>query len=146
MDMNPTNTVASDDILIQLTSDIVSAYVGNHNVPTADIPELIKNTFEALSAPRASDAAAPASAPKPVPAVPVNKSIDKNGEFITCLEDGKKFKTLKRHLMTEYNMTPDEYRERWGLSSDYPMVAPQYAERRSALAKQMKLGQRHRAA
>lgn len=146
MDTTATTNPASDDILIQLTSDIVSAYVGNHNVPTQDIPGLIKNTFEALSSPRGDAIQNVAPEARPVPAVAINKSIDKKGDFIVCLEDGKQFKTLKRHLSTVYNMTPDEYRAKWGLSSDYPMVAPNYAERRSELAKQMKLGQRARAA
>nr|WP_250807801.1 MucR family transcriptional regulator [Neorhizobium tomejilense] len=143
MDTNQSPSVASDDILIQLTSDIVSAYVGNHNVPSQEIPNLIRDTFAALSAPKGE---AKQVEDKPVPAVPVNKSIDKNGEYIICLEDGKKFKSMKRHLSSVYNMTPDEYRQRWGLSADYPMVARAYAEKRSKLAKDMGLGRSARVA
>ena len=146
METNTGNAIASDDILIQLTSDIVSAYLGNHVVPTQEIPNLIKSTFEALSAPKDNAAAAHVAQAKPVPAVPINKTVDKNGDFIICLEDGLKFKTLKRHLSSVHNMTPAEYRERWGLSPDYPMVAPNYAARRSELARKMGLGRNSKAA
>ena len=126
---------------IELTADIVSAYVSNNSVPAADLPALIGDVHSALS--RVISGAAPVvptEAPKP--AIPVKKSI--TADYLVCLEDGKKFKSLKRHLRTQYNMSPEEYREKWGLPADYPMVAPNYAQARSALAKQMGLGQQRR--
>jgi predicted transcriptional regulator len=136
----------TEDILIQLTSDIVSAYVKNHNVPSENLQTLIRETYAALSAPAGSAAESMAEKQKPVPAVAISKSIDENGEFIICLEDGLKFKSMRGHLTTKYNMTPDEYRQRWGLPADYPMVAPVYAKRRSKLARDMGLGRRSSAA
>jgi predicted transcriptional regulator len=125
---------------IALTANIVSAYVSNNTVPASDIPALINQVHTALSRVSGGASTAPADALRP--AVPVKKSI--TPEYLVCLEDGKKFKSLKRHLRTQYNMTPEQYREKWGLTPDYPMVAPNYAAARSELAKQMGLGQQRR--
>jgi predicted transcriptional regulator len=125
---------------IELTADIVSAYVSNNTVPAGDIAALINQVHSALLRVSGGQSEAPAEPLKP--AIPVKKSI--SPEFIVCLEDGKKFKSLKRHLRTQYNMTPEQYREKWGLPPDYPMVAPNYAAARSQLAKQMGLGQQRR--
>jgi predicted transcriptional regulator len=125
---------------IQLTANIVSAYVSNNTVPSAEIPNLIGQVYSALLRISSGQVATPAEPLKP--AVPVKRSI--TAEYIVCLEDGKKFKSLKRHLRTQYDMTPEKYREKWGLPSDYPMVAPNYAAARSQLAKQMGLGQQRR--
>ena len=125
---------------IELAADIVSAYVSNNSVPSGDLPSLINDVHLALVKVGGSGSEAPAEAPKP--AIPIKKSI--SPDYIVCLEDGKKFKSLKRHLRTQYNMTPEQYRERWGLPSDYPMVAPNYAKARSQLAKDMGLGQQRR--
>ncbi len=127
---------------VELTAEIVCAYVGNNAVPASEIPALIKQVHAALA--DASSIAAQADAPAPEPAVPVNRSI--TPDFLICLEDGKKFKSLKRHLRTSYNMTPEEYRDKWGLRPDYPMVAPNYAAERSKLAKKIGLGQGRRKA
>jgi predicted transcriptional regulator len=131
------------DLLVELTADIVAAYVSNHVVPVSDLSNLIADIHAALSN-TTSPAPAPAAVEKPKPPVPIRKSIE--DDYLICLEDGQKFKSLKRHLMTHYNMTPEEYREKWGLPSDYPMVAPAYAEARSRLAKEMGLGQRRKRA
>ena len=125
---------------IELTAEIVSAYVSNNTVPAAEIPALIHQVYVALARVSSGSGDAPAEPLKP--AVSVKKSL--TPEHIVCLEDGKKFKSLKRHLRTQYNMTPEQYREKWGLSADYPMVAPNYAAARSQLAKQMGLGQQRR--
>jgi predicted transcriptional regulator len=125
---------------IELAADIVSAYVSNNSVPSADLPSLISDVHLALVKVAGGAAEAPVEAPKP--AVPIKKSI--TPDYIICLEDGKKFKSLKRHLRTQYGMTPEQYRERWGLPADYPMVAPNYAKARSQLAKEMGLGQQRR--
>jgi len=125
---------------VELAADIVSAYVSNNSVASSELPQLIGDIHTALVRVAGGAAEAPAEAPKP--AVSVKKSV--TPDFIVCLEDGKKFKSLKRHLRTQYNMTPEEYREKWGLPADYPMVAPNYAEARSALAKKMGLGQQRR--
>ena len=125
---------------IELTAEIVSAYVSNNTVPAGEIPALINQVHAALSRVSGKSADAPSEPLKP--AVSLKKSI--TPEYIVCLEDGKKFKSLKRHLRTQYNMTPEQYREKWGLSADYPMVAPNYAAARSQLAKQMGLGQQRR--
>jgi predicted transcriptional regulator len=124
---------------IALTAEIVSAYVGNNAVAMSEIPSLINQVHAALT--RVSAGAEPASDPLK-PAVPTKRSV--TPEYIVCLEDGKKFKSLKRHLRTQYKMTPEQYREKWGLPPDYPMVAPNYAAARSSLAKQMGLGQQRR--
>jgi MucR family transcriptional regulator, transcriptional regulator of exopolysaccharide biosynthesis len=135
MSDNPANTD-----FIGLTAEIVSAYVSNNTVASGDIPALISQVHSALLR-VSSGQAGPLSEPLK-PAVPVKRSI--NPDFIVCLEDGKKFKSLKRHLRTQYGMTPEQYREKWGLAADYPMVAPNYAAARSQLAKQMGLGQQRR--
>jgi predicted transcriptional regulator len=129
-----------DSSYIELTAQIVSAYVGNNSVPSAEIANLIGQVHAALRRVSGGQATVPAEPAKP--AVPVKRSI--NSEYIVCLEDGKKFKSLKRHLRTQYNMTPEQYREKWGLPAEYPMVAPAYAAARSQLAKQMGLGQQRR--
>ncbi|ATQ41961.1 MucR family transcriptional regulator [Caulobacter mirabilis] len=123
--------------IIEMTTDIVSAYVGNNTVAASDIPGLIQNVHKALSE-VATGTITVEVAPKE-PAVPVRRSI--TPDYLICLEDGRKFKSLKRHLRTKYNMSPEEYRAKWGLPKDYPMVAPNYAKARSDLAKQMGLGQ-----
>jgi predicted transcriptional regulator len=130
----------ADGSFIQLTAEIVSAYVSNNSVAAADIPALINQVHAALTRVFAGQGDAPAEPLRP--AVPIKKSI--TPDYLVCLEDGKKFKSLKRHLRTQYNMTPEQYREKWGLAADYPMVAPNYAQARSQLAKQMGLGQQHR--
>lgn len=126
--------------LVELTTTIVSAYVSNNTVVAGDLPNIINDVHDALS--RASVNATQPPAEELKPAVPVKRSV--TPEYIICLEDGKKFKSLKRHLRTHYNMSPEEYREKWGLPHDYPMVAPNYAAARSALAKKMGLGQRRK--
>ena len=130
----------TDGNYIQLTADIVSAYVSNNSLPPGDIPALINQVHGALARVSTGQGEAPAEPLKP--AVSIKRSI--TPEHIVCLEDGKKFKSLKRHLRTQYNMTPEQYREKWGLPIDYPMVAPNYAAARSQLAKQMGLGQQRR--
>ena len=125
---------------IELTASIVSAYVSNNSVPTQDLSALINQVHSALT--RVSSGQGEAVTETLKPAISVKKSI--TADYILCLEDGKKFKSLKRHLRTQYNMTPEQYREKWGLPSDYPMVAPNYAIARSQLAKQMGLGQQRR--
>ena len=134
------NDQTSGEDLIDLAADIVSAYVSNNTVPAADLPALIAEVHRALIA-TSSGRAEPA--PEPLkPAVNPKKSVFP--DYIVCLEDGKKFKSLKRHLRTHYDLSPEEYREKWGLAPDYPMVAPNYAAARSALAKKMGLGQQRR--
>jgi len=125
---------------IELTANIVSAYVSNNPVPAAELSALIGQVHGALlrvSSGRVEPAVEPAK-----PAVPLKKSM--TPEYLVCLEDGKRFKSLKRHLRTQYKMTPEQYREKWGLPADYPMVAPNYAVARSNLAKKMGLGQQRR--
>ncbi len=124
--------------LLELTTEIVAAHVSNNTLPVSDLPRLIQDVYRTLSAVGGSTAAPD----RPRPAVPIKKSV--TADHIICLEDGKKLKMLKRHLKTAYNMTPEEYRERWGLPSDYPMVAPNYAKHRSSLAKKIGLGTRPR--
>ncbi len=126
---------------IELTAEIVSAYVSNNSVAAAEMPDLISQVYQALVRIAAGNAEVPSEPLRP--AIPVKRSV--SPDFIVCLEDGKKFKSLKRHLRTQYNMTPEQYREKWGLPPDYPMVAPNYAAARSQLAKQMGLGQQRRA-
>ena len=132
--------VTDNNDYIGLTAEIVSAYVSNNTVASADIPALINQVHSALL--RVSSGETQPSSEPLKPAVPVKRSI--NPDFIVCLEDGKKFKSLKRHLRTQYGMTPEQYREKWSLPADYPMVAPNYAAARSQLAKQMGLGQQRR--
>lgn len=126
----------SNDMLLALTTDIVSAYVSNNSVAVADLPALMASVFQNLS--KIGSGSTPVSDVRPEPAVPVKKSV--TPDFIICLEDGKELKMLKRHLKTAYNMTPEQYRDRWNLPADYPMVAPNYAKQRSKLAKQIGLG------
>jgi predicted transcriptional regulator len=126
--------VAQNDLLA-LTSDIVSSHVANNTVAVSDLPQLIQNVYATLSG---LTQPMKAPEPRPEPAVPIRSSI--KPDYIVCLEDGKKLKMLKRHLMTSYGMTPEQYRTKWGLPADYPMVAPNYAEARRTLAKQIGLG------
>ena len=122
--------------LIELTSDIVSAYVAHNPVPVVELPRLIERVHATLAEIQGAPTAEPRVELKP--AVSVKKSV--TDDHIVCLEDGKKFKSLKRHLRTRYDMSPEEYREKWGLAADYPMVAPAYAKQRSDLARKMGLG------
>jgi len=126
------------ETLITLTADIVAAHVSNNSVAVADIPHLIENVHRALNG--LSPAEAVVEPERPEPAVSIRASI--KPDYIVCLEDGKKLKMLKRHLMTHYNMTPDDYRARWNLPADYPMVAPNYAATRRELAKKIGLGRK----
>ncbi|TCR68231.1 MucR family transcriptional regulator [Bosea sp. BK604] len=126
--------------LVNRSADIVTAYVGSNNVPASELAGLIANVYSALRS--LGTVTLTPIAQELVPAVPVKKSI--TADFIICLEDGMKFKSLKRHLRTSYDMTPVQYREKWNLPPDYPMVAPNYAEARSNLAKAMQLGQKRR--
>jgi predicted transcriptional regulator len=131
----------AEDTLLTLTADIVAAHVSNNSVAVNDLPNLIQNVHAALTAISGNGAAAE---PKPEPKVSIRASV--KPDYIVCLEDGKKLKMLKRHLMTHYSMTPDQYRQKWGLSADYPMVAPNYAEQRRTLAKSIGLGTKRRRA
>ena len=124
--------------LLELTTEIVSAHAGNNNVAPSDLPQLIQDVYKTLAAVGST----PIQPERPRPAVAIKKSI--SPDYIVCLEDGKKLKMLKRHLKTAYNLTPDEYRKRWGLPPDYPMVAPNYAKHRSNLAKKIGLGTKPR--
>ena len=125
--------------LLGLTAQIVSAHVSHNPVPASELPGLIQEVFRTLTGVGSRPAPEPE---RPQPAVPIKKSITPG--YLICLEDGKKLKMLKRHLKTSYNLSPEQYRERWGLPSDYPMVAPNYAKARSQLAKEMGLGQRRK--
>ena len=120
--------------LIALTAQVAASYVSRHEVPAGDLPQLIASIYQSLA--RAGQGAVAEN--RREPAVPVRRSV--SADYIVCLEDGKKLKMLKRHLKTSYDLTPDQYRQRWGLSADYPMVAPNYAKQRSRLAKQIGLG------
>src|ERR1043165_1355287 len=128
-----------EDTLLTLTADIVAAHVSNNSVAVNDLPNLIQNVHQALRVISTTSAAPEA---KPEPKVSIRSSV--KPDFIVCLEDGKKLKMLKRHLMTHYGMTPEQYRQKWGLSADYPMVAPNYAEQRRTLAKSIGLGTKRR--
>ncbi|MCA0419638.1 MAG: MucR family transcriptional regulator [Proteobacteria bacterium] len=130
----------NNEAIIDLVAGIVSAFVAHNSVPSSELPALIASTHAALSMLGAEPAPPPEE--KSVPAVSIKKSIAP--DFLICLEDGKKFKSLKRHLRTAYDMTPEQYRAKWSLPTDYPMVAPVYAEARSALAKKMGLGSQRR--
>lgn len=125
-----------NDHLLTLTTNIVSAHLSNNAVSTEDIPALIRKVYSTLA--NVHQEGGVMISERPQPAVPIKKSI--HADYIVCLEDGKKLKMLKRHLKTAYNMTPEQYRERWGLPADYPMVAPNYATQRSKLAKDIGLG------
>jgi predicted transcriptional regulator len=126
-----------NEMLITLTSDIVAAHVSNNNVALEDVPSLISNVYGALSGLGGTETV---QEERPEPAVSIRASV--KPDYIVCLEDGKKLKMLKRHLMTHYNMTPEQYRQRWNLPADYPMVAPNYAEKRRELAKKIGLGRK----
>ncbi len=137
--MDTTNSANENSVLlVELTADVVSAYVGNNSVSPGDLANLISEVHAALG--RTVSGEVVVVEEKPVPAVNPKKSLHR--DYIICLEDGKKFKSLKRHLMSHYGLTPEEYREKWELPSDYPMVAPAYAEQRSRLAREMGLGRK----
>jgi predicted transcriptional regulator len=126
----------AEEELLRMTADVVAAYVSNNTLPTAQLAEVINAVYGSL---KALEGQVAEPQPEPLkPAVPIRKSI--TPEYLVCLEDGKKLKMLKRHLRSTYNMTPDEYRAKWGLAPDYPMVAPKYAEQRSEFAKRIGLG------
>lgn len=138
----PMNKPANDSIsvdLLGMTTDIVAAYVSNHTIEFGDLPGMVRQIYSSLA-----DLTGNGSphGERPEPAVSIKKSIQ--DDFIVCLEDGKKLKMLKRHLKTSYNMTPEQYRERWNLPLDYPMVAPNYAKQRSSLAMQIGLGRKRK--
>ena len=137
--MTEANKDNGADLLIELTAEIVAAYVSNNSVAANDLPSVISQVHAALGG-----ATMPVEevVEKPKPAVSVRRSIQ--NDYLICLEDGQKFKSLKRHLMTHYGLTPEQYREKWELPADYPMVAPAYAEARSRLAKEMGLGQKRK--
>jgi predicted transcriptional regulator len=130
----------SQNELLALTTEIVASHVSNNTVAVSDLPELIRQVYGSLT--NLSPTPAPEQPEKPSPAVAIKKSV--TPEYIICLEDGKKLKMLKRHLKTRYDMSPEEYRKRWALPDDYPMVAPSYAQQRSALAKKIGLGTKPR--
>lgn len=130
---------ASNEKMVSLTAQIIAAYVSHNNVSSADLPQLMNTIYQSLN-----QLGQGGAIDRPEPAVSPKKSVFP--DYIVCLEDGKKLKMLKRHLKTSYNMTPDQYRERWSLGSDYPMVAPNYAKQRSKLAKQIGLGTARRTA
>jgi predicted transcriptional regulator len=135
---------ANENDLVDLTVRLVGAYVSNNAMPLTHLPTFIDDIYAALvGVSKGTQETMPAS-PRPKPAVNPKKSV--TGDYIICLEDGKKFKTIKRHLMNKYGLTPDQYRERWGLAPSYPMVAPNYAANRSRLAKSMGLGRKRKAA
>ena len=129
----------AEDTLLTLTADIVAAHVSNNSVAVNDLPNLIQNLHAALTG-IAGQSSAPEA--RPEPKVPIRSSV--KPDYIVCLEDGKRQKMLKRHLMTNHGMTPDQYRQKWGLAADYPMVAPNYAEQRRTLAKSIGLGTKRR--
>ena len=131
-----TDTDYDNAVLLESATSIIAAYVANNTIPKEGLPALIADTYQSL----AQAGQKPTPTEKLVPAVPIKRSVQP--DYIICLEDGKQFKSLKRHLMSHYNLSPQDYREKWGLSHDYPMVAPNYARARSELAKKMGLGQR----
>jgi len=135
----PSQEGVNREELLGLTSEIVAAHVSNNTVAVAELPDLIERVYRTLSHVGSDQETRP---DRPVPAVPAKQSV--TPDYIICLEDGKKLKMLKRHLKTAYNLTPEEYRERWGLPPDYPMVSPNYAKQRSRLAKEIGLGTRSR--
>jgi len=137
-----TEAALDRDELLRMSVDVVAAYVSQNPLPATQLSDLLKTVHSSLSGLAGGTAETSAEAPKP--AVPVKKSV--TPEYIICLEDGKKLKMLKRHLRTNYNMTPEEYRAKWGLTPDYPMVAPKYAEQRSQFAKKIGLGRKPAAA
>jgi len=130
----------AEEELLRMTTDVVAAYVSNNTLPTAQLAEVINAVYGSL---KSLEGQVAQVQPEPLkPAIPIRKSV--TPEFLICLEDGKKLKMLKRHLRSTYNMTPDEYRSKWGLAPDYPMVAPNYAERRSEFAKKNRTRAKHR--
>jgi predicted transcriptional regulator len=129
---------ATRDDILRMAVDVVAAYLSNNQVATGQIPEIINSVFNSLASLDTDDAEAPADTPKP--AAPIRKSV--TPDYIICLEDGKKLKMLKRHLRTNYNMTPEDYRAKWNLPPEYPMVAPNYAKQRSEFAKKIGLGKK----
>ena len=133
----------SAELLLTLTADVVAAYVGNNPIRAGELPQLIAEVHDAFKR-HVDREEVVVAVEKPKPAVNPKKSV--TDEYIVCLEDGKKFKSLKRHLMTHYSMTPEQYREKWDLDANYPMVAPNYAEARSRLAKKMGLGRKPKGA
>lgn len=137
--MTEQDTDASHTGLIELTSEVIAAYVAHNSISAADLPKLIADVHAAMASLSAGNANVEPEAPPLVPAVSIRRSI--TPDYLVCLDDGKKFKALKRHL-TQLGMTPDEYRTKWGLPKDYPMVAPNYAATRSQLAKQNGLGRK----
>lgn len=134
-EINPSEPENTSTVL-ELTAEIVSSHVSNNTVSVNDLPTLIREVYGTL----ANVGVIEKNAGRPDPAVPIKNSV--NPDYIVCLEDGKKLKMLKRHLKTSYNMTPDEYKDRWNLPKDYPMVAPNYAKQRSNLAKKIGLGKK----
>jgi predicted transcriptional regulator len=132
------NTVVPGGVVLRMAVEIVSAYVSNNPVNAAQIPEVINTVYTSLASLNGQNAGGSAEPPKP--AISIRRSI--TPDYIVCLEDGKKLKMLKRHLRASYGMTPDEYRAKWSLPTDYPMVAPNYAEQRSTFAKQIGLGRK----
>ena len=132
------NGDSNSEMLMELTSEVVSAYVSNNPVSTNELPNLISDVYSSLAKVANSESGAATHNTKP--AVPIKKSL--HDDYIICLEDGQKFKSLKRHLRSHYDMSPEEYREKWGLPADYPMVAPNYAKARSRLAREMGLGRK----
>ncbi|AAB91814.1 conserved transcriptional regulator, MucR-family (plasmid) [Sinorhizobium fredii NGR234] len=135
--------LASGQRNLELTSRVVSAYLSRNIVPAADLASLIQQTYLSLCSTSQADKAEEAAVEEQRPAVPIKKSV--TADFIICLEDGKKFKSLKRHLMAKYGLTPQQYREKWGLPADYPMVASSYAQKRSELARALGLGKKRTA-
>lgn len=135
---DPVEEKISQADLLQMTAQVVSAYVGNNSITEGQLPEVIRSVYGSLTSLDATGAAE--ALPEQKPAVPIKRSV--TPDYIVCLEDGKKLKMLKRHLRTTYELTPDEYRAKWGLPADYPMVAPNYAKQRSAFAKKIGLGKR----
>ncbi|WP_114949245.1 MucR family transcriptional regulator [Phyllobacterium myrsinacearum] len=138
------SNTAAGDVLLELTAELVAAYVSNNSVPSGDLPALIADVHAALGRVGSGAEAVVTIQEKPKPAINPKKSVA--DDCIVCLEDGKKFKSLKRHLMTHYGLTPEQYREKWDLDASYPMVAPNYAAARSRLAKNMGLGRKRKKA
>ena len=139
MDSEPESPTLSRTDIARMSADVVSAYLANNTVPAQVVPDLIRTVHDALAGlERAQGAAAPTLGERQKPAVPVSRSIQ--DDYIVCLEDGARLKMLKRYLRSRYNMSPEEYRRKWGLPPDYPMVAPAYAQRRSDFARQIGLG------
>ncbi|MBL4597601.1 MAG: MucR family transcriptional regulator [Rhizobiaceae bacterium] len=135
---DPVVESSETDVVLEMTAEVVAAYVSNNPVSSVELPNLIGDIYGAFLKINGSEISALVE--KPIPAVPIKKSL--HDDYLICLEDGKKFKSLKRHLRSHYDISPEEYREKWGLPSDYPMVAPAYAKERSRLAREMGLGRK----